>query len=174
MDRLIEISHWGNIAVEETLDIEHSGAKLKGPFSRYDYQRNQDGASSVKSFKTVLPASARDVYYRDEIGNISTSNLRDLDDSVELELKPRFPLFGGWKTHYVMGYNVPSYQYLYNSGEYTPGLVSQVHEMLHASWFSLIVTGDQYVLKMRFIDHVYDDQLIEYLTVRIMLPEGAS
>jgi oligosaccharyltransferase complex subunit alpha (ribophorin I) len=51
MERLIEVSHWGNIAVEESVDIEHSGAKLKGPFSRYDYQRSQDGYSSVKSFK---------------------------------------------------------------------------------------------------------------------------
>ena len=67
--------------------------------------------------QTVLPASARDVYYRDEIGNISTSNLREQDDSVELELRPRFPLFGGWKTHYYIGYNVPSYQYLYENGE---------------------------------------------------------
>ncbi len=67
--------------------------------------------------QTLLPAAARDIYYRDEIGNISTSHLREMDDSVELELRPRFPLFGGWKTHYYIGYNVPSYQYLYNSGE---------------------------------------------------------
>ncbi len=67
--------------------------------------------------QTVLPAAARDIYYRDEIGNISTSHMREQDDSVELELRPRFPLFGGWKTHYYMGYNVPSYQYLFNSGE---------------------------------------------------------
>ena len=66
--------------------------------------------------QTLLPASARDVYYRDEIGNISTSNLREMDDQMELELRPRFPLFGGWKTHYYIGYNVPSYQYLYNQG----------------------------------------------------------
>jgi oligosaccharyltransferase complex subunit alpha (ribophorin I) len=149
MTRLIEVSHWGNIAVEETLDMRHSGAQLKGPFSRYDYQRNQDGVSSVKSFKTVLPAAARDVYYRDEIGNISTSHLRELDDMVEVELRPRFPLFGGWKTHYVLGYNVPSYQYLYNS-------------------------GDKYVLKMRFLDHVFDDQVVDRLTVKVILPEGAS
>ena len=51
MTRLIEVSHWGNIAVEETYHVVHSGAVLKGPFSRYDYQRNQDGISSVKSFK---------------------------------------------------------------------------------------------------------------------------
>lgn len=116
MTRLIEVSHWGNIAVEETMDVRHTGAVLKGPFSRYDYQRGQDSASSVKSFKMILPASARDVYYRDEIGNISTSHLLELEDSVEVELRPRFPLFGGWKTHYTLGYNVPSYQYLYHTG----------------------------------------------------------
>ena len=51
MTRLIEVSHWGNIAVEETYHVVHSGAVLKGSFSRYDYQRSQDGVSSVKSFK---------------------------------------------------------------------------------------------------------------------------
>lgn len=51
MTRIIEVSHWGNIAVEESYDMVHTGAILKGPFSRYDYQRNQDGVSSIKSFK---------------------------------------------------------------------------------------------------------------------------
>ena len=51
LERVIELSHWGNIAVEEHIDMRHSGALLKGPFSRYDYQRSQDGASSIKSFK---------------------------------------------------------------------------------------------------------------------------
>lgn len=50
--RTIEVSHWGNIAVEETIDLRHTGAYLKGPFSRYDYQRQSDsGISSIKSFK---------------------------------------------------------------------------------------------------------------------------
>ncbi|XP_032369512.1 dolichyl-diphosphooligosaccharide--protein glycosyltransferase subunit 1 [Etheostoma spectabile] len=147
--RTIEVSHWGNIAVEETIDLRHTGAVLKGPFSRYDYQRQSDsGISSVKSFKTILPASAQDVYYRDEIGNISTSHLQVLEDSVEVEVRPRFPLFGGWKTHYMVGYNLPSYEYLYT-------------------------LGDQYALKMRLVDHVYDDQVIDALTVKIILPEGA-
>lgn len=69
------------------------------------------------SQQTILPASAQDVYYRDEIGNISTSHLQVLDDSVEVEIRPRFPLFGGWKTHYIIGYNLPSYEYLYTLGE---------------------------------------------------------
>lgn len=33
--------------------------------------------------------------------------------------------------------------------------------------------GDQYALKMRLVDHVYDDQVIDSLTVKIILPEGA-
>ena len=70
----------------------------------------------IKSFKSVLPAAAADVYYRDEIGNISTSNLLALDESVELEIRPRFPLFGGWQTRYYIGYNVPSYEYLFSKG----------------------------------------------------------
>ena len=51
LNRWIEISHWGNIAVEETVDMYHSGAELIGPFSRLDFQRRQDSYSAVKSFK---------------------------------------------------------------------------------------------------------------------------
>ncbi|CAB0009570.1 unnamed protein product [Nesidiocoris tenuis] len=150
IERTIEVSHWGNIAIEETIDLEHTGAVLKGPFSRYDFQREmQSGLSSVKSFKTVLPASATDAYYRDEIGNISTSHMRIMADSVELDLRPRFPLFGGWKTHYVLGYNVPSYEYLFNS-------------------------GDNYKLKIRVLDHIFDDMVVDELITKVILPEGAE
>ena len=116
-------------------------------FSRYDYQR-QPTHAAVKSFKTVLPASASDVYYRDEIGNISTSNLLSQDDSVEVELRPRFPLFGGWQTRYYLGYNLPAYQYLFNKGE-------------------------NFALKMRVVDHVFDDFVVDDLVLKIALPEGA-
>ena len=34
LERWIEVSHWGNIAVEEKMHIQHTGAKLKGSFSR--------------------------------------------------------------------------------------------------------------------------------------------
>lgn len=75
--------------------------------------------------------------------------MRVLRDSVELDLRPRFPLFGGWKSHYTLGYNVPSFEYLFSS-------------------------GDQYLLKMRVIDHVFDDMVIEKATTKIILPEFAT
>ena len=150
--RWVEVSHWGgNIAIEESVKLRHSGAKLQGSFSRFDYMylRSYDNIPSVKSYKTVLPAGAKDVYYRDEIGNISTSHMVELLDSVELEIRPRYPLFGGWETHYVLGYNLPSFQYLFHR-------------------------GSDFALKMRFVDHVFDDMSIDKMTLKIVLPEGAS
>ncbi|GJQ71692.1 hypothetical protein Trydic_g11386 [Trypoxylus dichotomus] len=135
IERLIEISHWGNIAVQENTEIYHSGAKLKGPFSRYDYQRD---------------SAAHNIYYRDSNGNISTSQVRPRKDWIELELRPRFPLFGGWRSSYTLGYSVPSYQYLFKS---------------HNS---------QYVLKMRLLDHVFDDMQVNELETSIVLPVGVT
>lgn len=93
-----------------------------------------------------MPASAKDIYYRDEIGNISTSSVRLRMDSVEVDIKPRYPIFGGWRTSYIIGYNVPSFEYLYNK-------------------------GNDYALKMRVLDHIFDNIVIEKLTTRIVLPE---
>lgn len=151
LDRTIELSHWsGVISIEEIIDVVHTGAKLKGPFSRYEFQREPtNGISSVKSWKTKLPATASDIYYRDEIGNISTSNLKFGTSYITAELRPRFPLFGGWKTHYTLGYYIPTVEYLFNE-------------------------GTSFVLKIPFIDHIYDNQVIESATVKIILPEGAA
>lgn len=151
LERLIEISHWGNIAVEESIEIVHTGAKLKGPFSRYDYQRDTSSSHhSIKSYKTILPAAAHSIYYRDSNGNISTSQVRIRKDWIELELRPRFPLFGGWRSSYVLGYSVPSYQYLFRRA------------------------NSQYVLHMRLLDHVYDDMHVKDLETIIVLPVGVK
>ena len=151
LDRTIEISHWaGLLSVEEVTDIKHAGAQLKGSFSRYEYQREPtNGISAVKSLKAKLPVTAQDIYYRDDIGNISTSNVRKTSGSVLAELRPRFPLFGGWKTHYTLGYYLPTANYLFND-------------------------GNQFVLRIPFIGHLFDNAVVENAVVRVVLPEGAS
>ena len=35
-------------------------------------------------------------------------------------------------------------------------------------------TGDKYALMMKFVDHVFDDQVIDHLTLKIILPEGSA
>ncbi|KAG5461833.1 MAG: Ribophorin I-domain-containing protein, partial [Olpidium bornovanus] len=105
--REIEISHWGgNAAVEEHYHFVH------GQFRRVDYQlysHVQHLTSVVQSLNLVLPLSARNPYYRDEIGNVSTSNFRleSVRDRSLLQLRPRYPLYGGWNYTCYLGYNMP-------------------------------------------------------------------
>mmetsp|Transcript_16580 Transcript_16580/g.24733 ORF Transcript_16580/g.24733 Transcript_16580/m.24733 type:complete len:475 (+) Transcript_16580:52-1476(+) len=115
LHRDIEVSHWGNVAVEQHFDIEHQGAKLVGEFSRLDFQMNPYAhAHVVGGWNFVLPKQAHDVYYRDVIGNISTSNWNEQNGF--LLIQPRFPLFGGWKTQFYLGYNLPLQQHVEHSG----------------------------------------------------------
>lgn len=158
LQRSIHISHWAAaVSIEEILDVVHTGAKLKGSFSRYEYQREPttNGISAVRGWKTRLPVGAHDIYYRDEIGNISTSNVRFSPANVNVDIKPRFPLFGGWKTQYILGYTLPSTNNLFT---------------VAGSTFA----SAEYVLKVPFIDHIYDNMIIDEAQVKIILPEGAS
>ncbi|CAG2114236.1 unnamed protein product, partial [Medioppia subpectinata] len=151
LERVIEVSHWSAmVSVEETIDVVHTGAELKGAFSRYEFQREPtNGISSIKSWKTKLPLNARDIYYRDDIGNISTSNVKAGSQHLVVDLRPRFPLFGGWKTHYILGYYTSSQDILLNK-------------------------GNDFVLKMPFVDHIFDNNVIDDVTVKVILPEGSS
>jgi len=150
LDRKIELSPWANVArIEDTIVIYHNGAKLDGPFSRFDYQKEQtSGLSAVNALRTKISRKAKHIFYRDEIGNISSSDVRPLRDDLIVTLKPRFPLFGGWKTYYKLGYQLPLTEVIEKDGIFN-------------------------TLKINFIDHMYDNLVIEEATVRIILPEGA-
>jgi oligosaccharyltransferase complex subunit alpha (ribophorin I) len=70
-----------------------------------------------------LPPTAHSVYYYDTIGNVSTSKfragstpetaksskVRTSPRTVEglLELKPRYPILGGWNYSFVVGWDMP-------------------------------------------------------------------
>jgi len=147
----IEISHWGNIAVEEHYLLKHTGAALKGGFSRYDYQRNPTlkGSSSFRTITAFLPLSADGIYYRDRIGNISTSHVRTGADSITFEVDPRFPMFGGWKTDFYMGYNLPAHEFL-----------------------SIDASG-AYVLNISF-GSPFPQASIDEMELKVILPESSS
>ncbi|KAG0044658.1 proteasome regulatory particle base subunit [Gryganskiella cystojenkinii] len=153
--RDVEISQWGNnLAVEEHINFVNKGAQLKGQFSRIDFQRNPHGireGNGILEFATQIPKLARDIYYRDEIGNISTSTLQHHSDHIQFNLKPRFPLFGGWNTTWYTGYNVPLDGYLRKSAK----------------------GGDKYILKVPVFAPI-KDTTYEEVEIRIVLPEGAK
>ncbi|KAL4576470.1 hypothetical protein LXL04_012564 [Taraxacum kok-saghyz] len=120
LEREIEISHWGNLQITEHYTLVHNGAKHKGGFSRVEYQSrpSMSGVSSFKHLVAKLPPRVHSVYYRDNIGNISTSHLRMGYSKVsELEIEPRYPLLGGWKATFVIGYGLPLQDFLFESSD---------------------------------------------------------
>lgn len=151
VSRELEVSHWGNIAVEEVYELKHAGAILKGGFSRLDYRPGQGGAgsSSFRNLVAYMPKESNNIYYRDQIGNISTSDMRFNERSLELEIQSRFPLFGGWQTQFYIGYSVPTETAL------------------------TVDENDLYKLEFDFFT-IFRDVWVEDLEIKVILPEGCE
>lgn len=150
VERLVEISHWGNIAVEEQYDVKHGGAQFTGEFSRAEYSKgpSQTSPASFRALTAKLPPTAADVYFRDRIGNISTSTVRSSPKGVEVDFLPRFPLFGGWRIRFTTGYNLPTHPFLSTQ-------------------------GDLYRLTTKF-SVPFDFAPVDQLTLKVVIPEGAK
>lgn len=150
VEREVEVSHWGNVAVEEVYDMRHAGARLEGGFSRFDYQMQRHSRGPhFREVAALLPSHAEDVYYRDTIGNISTSALREEEEGALLLIRPRFPMFGGWRTTFYLGHNTPAKDFLFVDAEGRRVLRFDLPPYLRGA-----VTDD--------------------LTVKIVLPEGST
>ena len=145
-----QVSHWGNIAVTEEYQIENIGAKLIGEFGRIDYDdTGKGGKNALKSIRAKLPLRAWGLWYRDEIGNVSTSNARREMDDVDLLLTPRFPILGGWKSNYDIGYNLPTKFHVTTNNK------------------------GNYMLNLTF-GMPYKNMLARNYTVKVILPESAD
>ncbi|KAI8335166.1 Ribophorin I [Chlamydoabsidia padenii] len=151
LERDLQVSHWGNnLAVEEHYTIRNDGAELDENFNRVRYMISSQVHSSTNMLKELfleLPAGATNAYFRDEIGNVSTSHFRNERDRSVLEIKPRYPLFGGWNYNWYHGYNVNLGSFLRYSG--------------------------QYILNVNFVENT-KSMVIDHARVRIVLPEGAT
>lgn len=98
-----------------------------------------------------LLVGAKDVYFTDEIGNVSTSRYRSNFRESTLELRPRFPIFGGWNYSFTIGYNYE-----------LPNFLKKTN------------LPDTYVLKVPLFEGPSDSTVYEDVTVRVVLPEGAT
>ncbi|KAI3875378.1 hypothetical protein MKW98_000055 [Papaver atlanticum] len=143
--REVEISHWGSLQITEHYTLAHAGACHKGIFSRPSIS----GVSSFKQLIARLPPRVHSVYYRDGIGNISTSHLRTSNSKSELEIEPRYPLFGGWKATFVIGYGLQLEDFLFVSAD-----------------------GKRY-LNFTFGCPLVNT-VVEKFTMKVMLPEGSK
>ncbi|KAI9139239.1 Ribophorin I-domain-containing protein [Paraphysoderma sedebokerense] len=164
-ERDIFVSHWGGrVEVEENVWVRHEGAKLKGLFNRKEYQHMsyQHPETPVISRLTLeFPYSATNFYYRDEIGNVSTSQFgRDpVRKSSVLSFAPRYPLYGGWNYNWYHGYNLPIQEYV----QYVDD-VRLAKELGSNFWYVVTVPFAQ----------GFPGTVIDEHEFRVVLPEGAT
>ena len=159
LERDVEVSHWGgNLAVEERHWLRNRGAGLKNHFSRVQWQQSayyNPPTSALKEMRFPLTVGSADAYFTDDIGNVSTSRFRSSPREASLELKPRYPLFGGWKYSFRVGWNT-----------------NLKNHLRHVKGDG----GEGYVLKVPFFEGPKQAEGIEYerIVTRVILPEGAT
>lgn len=185
--RDIWINQWtSTVEVEEWWYVRHDGASLSESksapygFSITDFKKqkmmNQLAKSVVLGIDFSLPEPASGVYFRDDVGNVSTSNFRSgrwvkgglnvkLGTSKNrpsiLQIRPRYPLFGGWIYAWYHGYQVPI-DYFGQQDDSNVGS-ADYH-------FQLPVLPILHQPQPQPLDYLP----INNLTVRFILPEGAS
>lgn len=164
LERSVEVSHWGaNLNVEDKIHLHNAGPALKGHFSRLEYQsQNFFGRLSPHTLDRLilqLPPGVTNVYYYDLNGNVSTSNLRaapsvpknsKASQNSILEMRPRYPLLGGWNYSFTLGFDTP----LQDS----------------VGWDA---ANDRYIVAVPVTTHI-SGSVVDEATVKIILPEGAS
>lgn len=159
LERDIEVSHWGgNIAFEERYNLHNHAANLSEQFNRVKWaqlQRVQPMSTAMKELKFPLAVGSKDVYYTDVIGNVTTSRFRSNSREANLEIKPRYPVFGGWHFPFRIGWNAETADYLRK-----------------------LAVGDveTYILNVPFLEGPKQPEGVAYedVELRVILPEGAS
>lgn len=158
LERDVEVSHWGgNLATEERYWLRNNGSELANQFSRVEWtfsSYQKAPSSAVREITYPLQPGSVDPYFTDDIGNVSTSRYRPGNGktAAHLELKPRYPIFGGWNYSFKVGWNNDLGRFLRQ-----------------------VKGADSYVLKVPFLQGPKIPEGIQYerVVVRVVLPEGA-
>ncbi|KAJ2714477.1 dolichyl-diphosphooligosaccharide--protein glycosyltransferase subunit 1 [Coemansia spiralis] len=172
------VSHWANdLNVLEHYALRNRGPAIEGTFDKVQqtvsrFMKARD--NFVKVLLVKVPAAARNMYVVDEIGNVSTSAVtgryRPKGEAPFriMQLKPRYPLAGGWNYTWWHGYSVPLDGYL---------KVDPIHRTRHLLRVPFIVSMAASAVQDETVPlTAFDAQniAISNYELRITLPEGAT
>lgn len=134
------------------LSFPHVDNRLKEQFSRLQYTRNSYSSPPTHAITRLtipLKHAARDAYYTDIIGNVSTSRYRPGRGTADshLEIQPRYPVYGGWNYTFRLGWNVD---------------LEKVQR----------ISGTERILRVPFLEGAENVQYKKF-DINIILPEGA-
>ena len=157
LERDIEVSHWGgNVAFEERYTLHNRAANLSKQFSRVEWASQQyynPPSTAIKELKFPLKVGSLTPYFTDVIGNVSTSRFRSNKREANLEIKPRYPIFGGWNYPFRVGWDADVKKFLRK-----------------------ISGGHGYILNVPFLEGPKQPEGVayEHIELRVILPEGAE
>lgn len=109
----LERSFWlpasdvGVVQTEDYYELANSGAELKDGYSRGDWMKGRYDlvkdhfAISQLEFPIDHNAPFNDYYITDKVGMVSTHHVVH----GHVVMQPRYPLFGGWKYNFTMGWH---------------------------------------------------------------------
>lgn len=148
----IPASDVGVVQTEDYYELMNAGAELKHGFSRADWIKGryeltkEHHALSRLEFPVDPRDPLDDVYFSDKVGMVALWQ----PGNSHVAFLPRFPLFGGWKYNFTMGWNSRMENYVRHAPE-----------------------PDTYVARFALVgsarDLVYDD-----VSFSVYLPENAE
>jgi oligosaccharyltransferase complex subunit alpha (ribophorin I) len=157
LERDVEVSHWGgNIAFEERYTLHNHAANLSAQFNRVEWTSQayySPATTAIKELRFPLRVGSLTPYFTDVIGNVSTSRFRSNSKEANLEIKPRYPIFGGWNYPFRIGWDADLKTFLRK-----------------------LTNGDGYVLNVPFLEGPKQAEgvVYEHVELRVILPEGAT
>lgn len=95
------------LPVEEYFELTNDGAALASGFSRIDFMKGRYGQNKNHfsllqlEFPFTDSNSYSDYYYTDLVGKVDTHQIIQ----KHLVIQPRYPMFGGWKYNFTLGWN---------------------------------------------------------------------
>jgi oligosaccharyltransferase complex subunit alpha (ribophorin I) len=150
LERNVWVSHWANsLQFDEFYKLTNAAASLKHGFSRADFMKRKQAlriTHALTALEIGLTEDARDVYYTDLVGNVSTSRVFP----GKVYIRPRYPIFGSWNYNFTVGWSNTLDDFL-----------------------SVVKGGeDEYILQVPLLngpnDATYDEVVLSFF-----LPEGA-
>ncbi|KAJ2655182.1 dolichyl-diphosphooligosaccharide--protein glycosyltransferase subunit 1 [Coemansia sp. RSA 1200] len=171
------VSHWADdLNVLEHYQLRSRAPENDGPFDKVaqtvsKYMKVRD--NFVKTLLVKVPADAREMYAVDEIGNVSTSAVsgrrhRAAEDGGSfkiMQLRPRYPLLGGWNYTWWHGYSVPLSSHLR-----TQGARHRLKVPFVGSIAGCAAADDQLSVAMA----ERQNAAVAAYELRVVLPEGAA
>ena len=117
-ERMVEISHWGNVWEHQIFKLHNRAAEFEEEFSTNSFNPGNPhlGRHAFKDLNIHVPHGSFGLFFRDELGNISTAHPYHESEDIRIHLIPRTALLGNWNLTWDIAINTPASKSLFRAG----------------------------------------------------------